>query len=129
MRNLILTAIAVFSFFVFFDGSPASAQMVCGWVGRSSPCQQRNYHHHRQPHMHRSYVHRTPMFVPRSGPCGYDPCSGGLHARPTRELYEPAPVASVEYGISYTGKSCIRAEGVVGREGFGPGGQIGCWKF
>ena len=51
-------------------------------------------------------------------------------ASPTGLPYE-APNRTVieEGGIRYTGLSCNRKEGTIGREGYGPDGQIGCWKF
>lgn len=37
--------------------------------------------------------------------------------------------AQGQSGIKYTGRSCARREGGIGREGYGPGGQLGCWKY
>ncbi len=51
-------------------------------------------------------------------------------AQPTGEPYEAPAVVTEENGIRYTGKSCRRADGATGREGFGPDGHtLGCWKY
>lgn len=54
---------------------------------------------------------------------------GGSGVRPIDRAYTPPPVADVRGGVKYTGRACQRAEGTVGAEGYGPGGQLGCWKF
>ena len=45
--------------------------------------------------------------------------------RPTVVVYPPSATTS----IRYTGRSCPRKDGSTGREGYGPGGGLGCWRF
>jgi len=68
--------------------------------------------------------------LPVERPIGV-PTVTGPTATPTGEPYV-APereIAVEENGIAYTGKSCNRKEGVLGREGYDALGHLGCWKF
>jgi len=52
---------------------------------------------------------------------------------PERRTYQPRhqqdQQSSQQNDIRYTGKSCLRAEGTIGREGYGSDGGLGCWRF
>ena len=57
------------------------------------------------------------------------PMVTGPVAMPTGQPYVASETTIVENGIRYTGKSCRRAEGTEGREGYGSDGGLGCWRF
>ncbi len=56
------------------------------------------------------------------------PDSTKPQARPTGKSWE-RPQTFKENGVEYTGQSCTRLDGSLGREGYGPKGGLGCWKY
>lgn len=69
-------------------------------------------------------------------PCVVGPAAGpvtivpaGPKAAPTGQPWV-APPTIVEGGIRYTGNSCTRTDmPTPGREGYGPDGSLGCWRY